>query len=72
MNYHWSTIIRAIENGFDQAIPISEYTGIPLDSVYARIHELKRLGAVRAYRVPAAKPKKRAHPTEQRKRYELA
>lgn len=43
-------IIHALESGNDRASAISAATGIPLPAVYARLAELRRLGAVRSYR----------------------
>ncbi len=65
-------IIAAIESGITQAIPIAEHTGVPLSCVYARLHDLKRIGAVRSFRVlKTEKPRNRRYPAQQRKRYML-
>ena len=65
-----NAIIAAIEQGAHRAREIAAATGMKVESAHARLHELKRLGAVTAMRVPGT-TKDRHSRTRQEKHYEL-
>jgi hypothetical protein len=44
-------IIEALGSGMDRVKQLVTHTGLPLNQVYARLHDLKRLQAVRSFRV---------------------
>jgi DNA-binding IclR family transcriptional regulator len=45
-------VLDAIERGVDRVTLISQHVGIPIPSVWTRLHELTRLGLVRSERTP--------------------
>jgi len=64
-----SAVLVAIESGAHGVKEIAAATGFKVESVHARLHELKRLGAVQSCRVPGGKHKR--NPTQRQKRYSL-
>jgi DNA-binding IclR family transcriptional regulator len=68
MKGHVLDIVRAMESGAERVKEFVELTGTPLDQCYARLHELKRMGVVRSFRVPGGKWRGSA---QREKRYKL-
>lgn len=53
--YHQMLVLDAVQNGVDKARLIALHVGIPLGSVWARLHELKRHGLVTTERAPVVR-----------------
>jgi predicted ArsR family transcriptional regulator len=48
-------ILEAIEQGVDRVKLIADRVGMPVPSVWTRLHELKRRGLIAAERVPVVR-----------------
>jgi len=51
MSERASALILALESGVDRVKSLAATTGMKVESMHARLHELKRLGVVSAVRV---------------------
>lgn len=53
--YQQMMVLDAVENGFDKVRLIAQHVGIPVPSVWARLHDLKRGGFIRSERAPVVR-----------------
>lgn len=51
MNVNHVAVINALQSGRNSSREIANYTGLPIEQVHARLHELKEVGVVHAYKL---------------------